>query len=170
VRRELAAVLWMLPVLAFLALGTVWLRDRTRSREVPRWEATLFVSIVAESLAAEAPVCLVAVHPHCPHCVAALKRLTERARLEPGLPAGRIVALVVDTPARPAPSLASTLGVSDLRWDRAGIWRNRWGRRVYGEVLLFDARGRYLRSMHLVAAELAGHTAAMAADRVKERR
>lgn len=168
-RGKLAAALWMLPVLAFLALGAVWLRDRTRSWQVPRWDGTRFDPIVSESLAAEAPVRVVAVHPRCPHCVAALKRLTERERHEPGPPAGRIVALVVDTPARPAPSLALGLGVSELRWDRAGIWRKRWGRRVYGEVLLFDPRGRYLRSTHL-AAELAGHTAAMAADTAKERR
>jgi hypothetical protein len=56
----------------------------------------------------------------------------------------RVVALVVDSRAQPALHRAETLRVDELWWDAQGVWRHRWGHRLYGELMRFDAEGRLL--------------------------
>ena len=127
-------------VAALAGLGWLWRLDRTRAWQSPGIGPPL------ELLRAAPPgpggeTWLVAVNPECVHCRQALARLVARAR--PGLHVG---ALVIDTPRCPGPAVVATLRCAPVWWDRKGDWRRRWGHRVYGETLCFDARGRYLRT------------------------
>jgi hypothetical protein len=153
--RRAGAILrwvWALPIAAFVALALAWGMERGRAWERPRWDERLVVPIVMGPAAPGAEVRVVAVHPGCPHCTTGLKQLARRRR-EAGAARDRLIALVVDTPLRPSPALAETLGVADLRWDRAGVWRHRWGHRVYGEVMRFDPSGAYRGSGHVADAD-----------------
>ena len=85
---------------------------------------------------------LVPVNLQCPHCLRSLRAL--RASCDPPNDCADLVVLLVDLRARPAAALVESLGVARVWWDRRGIWRHRWGHRIYGEVVRFDAAGRYL--------------------------
>jgi hypothetical protein len=88
---------------------------------------------------------MVAVNLRCPRCLVTLRRLdaawTRCARTE------RLAALIVDTPRRPGLDALCELPPVPVWWDRDRIWRRRWGHRLYGEVLRFDADGRYAGTM-----------------------
>ena len=125
---------------ALAALGWLWHADRARTWEPPALGAPL-VLVRAASGDSSLGTWLVAVNPGCPRCLRTLARLAARPRA--GL---RVGALVVDTPRRPGPATLAALRVAPLWWDARGDWRGRWGHRVYGEVLCFDPRGRYVRT------------------------
>jgi hypothetical protein len=122
------------------ALGWLWHVDRSRLWETPRLGPPLVLlrAAPADSLAG---TWLVAVNPECGHCLQVLARLTANP-----IEGVRVGALVVDTPRRPGPPVLAALGGTSVWWDSQGDWRRRWGHRAYGEVLCFDARGRYQRA------------------------
>lgn len=130
--------LWALPAAGLAVLG--WLRHADRARE---WETPALgppLVLLRGAAADSGPgTRLVAVNPDCSHCVAAHARLAAAAGAGP-----RVGALIVDTPRRPGPRELAALGPGPVWWDARGDWRRRWGHRVYGEVLCFDRRGRYL--------------------------
>jgi hypothetical protein len=131
---------------AALSLGALWLADRTRRWEVPRWESGAFVPVRAGPIAdRRVPnLWVVPVNPRCPRCVATLQRLHGACERR-GRPVVLVV-LIVDTPARPAAAALRGLPPVPVWWDRHGVWRRRWGHRLYGEVIQFDASGRFVRT------------------------
>jgi hypothetical protein len=131
---------WALTAAALAALGWLWHFDRARVWQTPGLGAPL-VLVRAATADSSAGTWLVAVNPECPHCLQALARLN--ARPHRGL---RVGALIVDTPRRPGAATLAALVAAPLWWDALGDWRQRWGHRVYGEVLCFDPRGRYVRT------------------------
>ena len=138
--RLVGRVGWVLAGAAFAALGWLWHLDRTRVWQTPGLGAPLAL-VGAATADSSAGTWLVAVNPDCPHCLQALARLAARSRR--GL---RVGALIVDTPRRPGAATLAALRAAPLWWDARGDWRWRWGHRVYGEVLCFDPRGRYVRT------------------------
>jgi hypothetical protein len=139
-RRLAAWVGGALAGVALAALGWLWHLDRTRVWQTPGLGAPLVLVRTASS-DSSAGTWLVAVNPDCPHCLQELARLAARPRR--GL---RVGALIVDTPRRPGAAALATLRAAPLWWDARGDWRRRWGHRVYGEVLCFDPRGRYVKT------------------------
>lgn len=131
---------WALAGVALAALGWLWHLDRARLWQTPGLGAPL-VLVCAATADSSAGTWLVAVNPDCAHCLQALARLAARPRR--GL---RLGALIVDTPRRPGRATVAALHVAPLWWDERGDWRRRWGHRVYGEVLCFDPRGRYVNT------------------------
>ncbi len=124
----------------FVAIGVLWWRDRAHDWETPRWDASRVVSIVPPA-ALPGRLALVAVHPGCSHC---RTRLGELAAAGDSLGAP-LAALLVDVEPRPG---SVALGVplpGGAWWDSAGLWRNAWGRRVYGETFVFDSGGTLAR-------------------------
>lgn len=128
---------WLLALSALAALG--WLRhaDRERAWDPPRLGAPL-VLLRGAAAGSSAETWLVAVNPACPHCLETHARLASRT----GGP--RVGALIVDTTRRPGATALAALASGPVWWDARGDWRQRWGHRVYGEVLCFDRHGRYL--------------------------
>jgi hypothetical protein len=126
--------------LGVIALGGAWLGDRGHRWVEPRWPDASFVRLSVPAGAARTPLWVVPVNPYCPHCMTTLARLAaEWPAKHPGEP---LVALIVDSVARPAWSGAMPLEA--VWWDRRGVWRSRWGHRLYGELIRFDAGGRYV--------------------------
>jgi len=137
--RRLAGWLgWAFAWAALAALGWLWHLDRTRVWQTPGLGAPL-VLVRTATADSSAGTWLVAVNPDCANCLRALARLA--ARPPRGL---RVGALIVDTPRRPGAAALAALRAAPLWWDARGDWRRRWGHRVYGEVLCFDPRGRYV--------------------------
>lgn len=130
-----------------LLLGVLWARDRARRWEPPRWDRAAFVPLGAVAPAGAAPrrLWVVTVNPRCPGCVASLRRL-HAAWARRGRPAD-LAALIVDTRARPDADALRDLPPIPVWWDRADLWRGRWGHRLYGELLEFDAAGVHLRTI-----------------------
>lgn len=131
----------------FIALGGLWLHDRTRVWEVPRWDEARFVAIGLRDSAWRAPseLWVVVVNPDCGHCGESLRNagnVRERMTVRP-----RLAALVVDRSQRPPAVLFRAQALDAVWWDEREVWRTRWGHRVYGEVLRFDAAGRYAGSL-----------------------
>jgi hypothetical protein len=124
-----------------LAIGVLWFADRARPWEEPRWPDPSFVAL--RGAPAQGPIRVIAVNPSCRRCLASL-------RIHAG--ADDRVALIVDTPRRPGPEILRAIPAAAVWWDRSGVWRARWGHRVYGEILDFDAAGR-LVSARLEAGE-----------------
>jgi hypothetical protein len=129
---------WALAGVALAALGWLWHLDRMRVWQTPGLGAPLVLVRTAVS-DSSAGTWLVAVNPDCPRCLQALARLAASPRR--GL---RVGALIVDTPRRPGAATLAALQAAPLWWDARGDWRRSWGHRVYGEVLCFDPRGRYV--------------------------
>lgn len=128
-------------VAAVLALGLAWWRDGARRFEAPAWEPARFVRLEPATDAGRERW-LVAVNLRCPHCQAHLRALAARIALRSRPPALGVI--LVDQPTRPA---SLDLGVplaAGAWWDSARVWRESWGRRIYGETFRFDARGRLL--------------------------
>jgi hypothetical protein len=131
-------------ILLFVAIGALWLHDRSRLWEEPRWHSGRFELIArpAAGAAGDGELWLVAVNPDCGHCAGSLANaaaVRDRRADDTGLHA-----LIVDQPGRPARDVFRGHDVDVVWWDEHGVWRRRWGHRVYGEVLRFDASGRYL--------------------------
>jgi hypothetical protein len=127
----------------FLVLGGCWLVDRAHRWETPRLDVSRFV-VLRDSSIAEAAVGseMVPVNLHCPHCLVSLRALQRRRRERAATTA--LVVLVVDSDRRPVAAAVTRLGAERVWWDRRRVWRDRWGHRLYGEVMRFDARGRYV--------------------------
>jgi len=136
-------------VIAFAILAAivfVWWRDRTRSWETPRWDASRFVTLRApSSAAAERGAWRLAYNPDCSHCRARLAELLRRPRDPAHDPV--LGVLLVDVRARPDSIEISSRVDGGVAWDSANVWRERWGHRLYGEVLVFARDGSLERSV-----------------------
>jgi len=141
--------LWSVMAAAFVILAAAWAMDRQRSWDAPRWETRLFTPLLWQGNrdAHEDSLRVVAIQPRCPHCMIGLERMRGLIRGD------RLVALIVDTPRRPRRTFATSLRLREVWWDRDDVWRRRWGRRVYGEILIFDRRGRWIGSSHVARVE-----------------
>lgn len=142
--ERLNAIALVLALGVFTALGLAWWRDRSQHYETPRWIPARFVALSGAEPLAGRELWVVAVNLECPHCKAHLRALSVRTAARPRVPA--LAVLVVDQTSRPA---AIHLGVplaGGVWWDRAQVWRQMWGRRVYGETFRFDADGKLLSS------------------------
>ena len=128
-----------------LALGWAWHRDRSRSWEEPRWTPEAFVPLRAGQRRGGPDTWMVSVNLRCSRCLATLRRIAAAQGADPGAP--QVAALIVDTPARPAPEAVRRLPPVPVWWDRDGVWRRRWGHRLYGELIQFDAAGRFHRTL-----------------------
>jgi hypothetical protein len=137
-------IVWYALATLFVLLGTLWAVDRERRWQVPRLPISGIESLrgAAEPLPHPRGVLLVPVHPGCPHCLAAWRRLTHPRPGEPDFE--ERVALVVDVEQRPSARALRSFETSAVWWDRRGVWRERWGHRVYGERMRFDGSGSYL--------------------------
>jgi hypothetical protein len=159
-------------VLVALALGLAWLGDRSRRWETPAWSDRSFVALRAGAVRREREVrWVMAVNLRCPHCLVTLGR-THAAWTERGWQPALAV-LVVDTPERLEPAALRGIPTAQVWWDSRGIWRRRWGHRIYGEILQFDRSGRHVRTVTaddiLRRSRLPGPDAANApADRPRE--
>jgi hypothetical protein len=145
--RMAVAALGALALLALAALTVSWFQTRARILP-PRFSAQAFVAL-GPAVGSAPPAgtrrpetWLVAVNPACDHCASRCSELARTAVVRAGH--ARLVALLVDAPARPHVDTAG-LGASAALWDSAGVWRGRWGRRAYGEALCFDEAGRCRR-------------------------
>ena len=144
---------WVVDVAAGVAFVLVallagwWATDRARRWELPRWSSESFeLLLAAPNDEPHGPRrWAVATNPRCGHCVATAWRLYDAREGEPW-PA-ELVALIVDTPERPDVGTLLRLPPIPLWWDRENQWRKRWGHRLYGEVLEFDAAGLHVRTL-----------------------
>jgi hypothetical protein len=130
-----------------LALGWAWHRDRSRQWEEPRWTPEAFVPLRGGQGAVRGgrDTWMVTVNLHCPRCLATLRRI---AAAQDGNPdTAQLAALIVDTPARPGPEAVRRLPPMPVWWDRDGLWKRRWGHRLYGELIQFDPGGRCLGTL-----------------------
>ena len=129
-----------------VALGTLWWRDRSAPREEPRWGRPGLIQVFpsAGTKPAARSRSVVPVNPACPHCGGYVAAAAKRVG-----PDEVLAILMVDT-RRPQDGHPAPAGVDEIWWDRDMIWRNRWGHRVYGEMLRFDAQGRYRGSEALL--------------------
>ena len=130
-----------------LALGAAWFRDRSRHWEAPRWPSAGFVAVRREGTGAVAGggTWVAVVNPRCARCVATLRGLHDRWRR--AARGERLVVLIVDAPGRPVADLLRGIPPLPVWWDRDGLWRRRWGHRLYGELIEFDAAGRWVRTI-----------------------
>ena len=134
-------VMLALPLVLALLLGALWARDRSQRYETPHWDAARFELLLQSPLPPDRrETWVMAVHPECPHCMTRVPQMADSARA-----AGvRSVALVVDSATRPGEPVLARLPMDEVRWDRRGVWRRRWGHRAYGECMRFDRDGRLL--------------------------
>ena len=126
---------------AVLALGLAWWRDGARPYETPVWKPSRFVQLVPATKA-ERERWLVAVNLRCPHCQAHLRALATRIATRPRPPALGVI--LVDQGVRPTRLGLGVPLTAGAWWDSAQVWRDQWGRRMYGETFRFDTRGRLL--------------------------
>jgi hypothetical protein len=127
---------------AVVGIGGWWAWDRTRGWPTPRFSAGEFVVVELRTGGPPSERWVVAVNPACEHCRQSLAD-AERVRARMTRPP-RLEALVVDAPRPPSPEVFAANDLDAVWWDAHEVWRHRWGHRVYGEVLCFDPRGRYL--------------------------
>ncbi len=129
--------------LGLIALAALAVVENRREHHPPRWAAANFVLMrgVAEP-AAPSPGWIVAVNPRCPHCVASISSVMTRAARETTGP--RLRVLIVDQARRPGADELALIPAAEVWWDSSGVWRRRWHRTDYGEVLVFDAAGSFL--------------------------
>ena len=141
-RRERFATLALaLMAAALLALGLAWWRDGAREFQTPAWEPARFVEL-EPATSGSGERWLVAVNLRCPHCQAHLCALARSIASRPQPPA--LGAIIVDQRSRPARIDLGVPLAAGAWWDSSQVWRDAWGRRVYGETFRFDARGRLL--------------------------
>lgn len=127
---------------AFAALGVWWAVDRAHRWETPRLDAALFTAVSDAALVSSRgrDTWLVPINLRCPTCMGRARELSVLGRA-PHAP--RLIFLVVDQRRKPSPSALAGLSAGGAWWDGRGVWRHRWGHRLYGEILRFDSRGRY---------------------------
>ena len=141
-RGERAAMLGLVvAAAALLALGLAWWRDGAREFQSPVWKPARFVQLSSPT-DSTSERWLVAVNLRCPHCQAHLRALASRIAPRARPPALGVI--VVDQRVRPARLDLGVPLTAGAWWDSAQVWREAWGRRVYGETFRFDARGRLL--------------------------
>ncbi len=130
-----------------LLLGGVWLSDRAHRWERPAWRHRSFIRLQGEARGEPAAGgrWVMAVNPRCGHCLATLARLHVAWARRGGRP--DLITLIVDTPERPGPAALRPIPTTQIWWDAQGIWRRRWGHRLYGEVIQFDGAGRFVRTV-----------------------
>ena len=130
------------------ALGGWWWVDRGRQFERPQWDENRFEAIGMSTTAtsSDRETWVIAVNPDCSHCLTTLAAIADTMTVVPGAP--RLFALVVDTRVRPAERTISHPRLDGVFWDREQVWRTRWGHRVYGELLRFDATGEWNAARH----------------------
>ena len=141
--QRLNAVAIVLAVVVLAALGAWWWRERSRVFATPRWETARFAQLLAPlaSPPLDAERWVVAVNLQCPHCQQHLAWLRERIAARPTRPL--LGVLVVDQPTRPDSLALGPLGAGAY-WDSAQVWRETWGRGMYGETMRFAAHGALL--------------------------
>ena len=136
--------LWLALATCFVLLGTVWIADRERRWDAPRLRNGAFETLQGPPAgpSGSRPIVLVPLNLGCEHCLASWRRLAASC----GGPArcDDRVALLVDVDRQPAPAELSALRARAIWWDRRGLWRGRWGHRIYGERMRFDGSGSYL--------------------------
>ena len=140
-RDRLPLLALAVAAVALAALGLAWWRDAGHRYERPAWTPSRFVQL-APAAGDARERWLVAVNLRCPHCRAHLHALAQRLAVRERPPA--LGVLLVDETRRPE---TLDLGVplpAGAWWDSAQVWRDAWGRRVYGETFRFDPRGRLL--------------------------
>lgn len=136
---------WLTLAIGFVFLGTVWMVDRGRRWDAPRLASGSFETLQGPGTASARGargILLVPLHLGCEHCLAAWRRLMAACPGEPRCE--ERVALLVDVDRRPRPSELAGLHARAIWWDRRGVWRRRWGHRIYGERMRFDGSGSYL--------------------------
>jgi hypothetical protein len=145
-RRSAIDVAAGVAVLAVLALGAMWLGDRAHRWESPTWPRREFVRLRARTGPDDATraTCVIPVNPRCPRCMRMLSSI--HATWDAQRPA-TLVALIVDSSRRPRPETVAGFPPIEVWWDRDGIWRHRWGHRLYGELIEFDGHGRLTRTV-----------------------
>jgi hypothetical protein len=132
----------VLALALLVAIAVLWWRDSSRLRETPRWDESGAVPLRAAA-AGGRERWIVAVNPGCPECRDRLARLAGALARRGDGPA--LGVLLVDVPRRPD-SLAGAEGLAaGVWWDSAATWRERWGRKAYGEVLVFSPGGALRR-------------------------
>lgn len=127
-----------------VALGLAWWRDRARTYEQPRWDAARFVAVRPESTRVLGQRWVVAVNLACPHCREHLRQIA--ARIAPRSTRPALSALIVDQRERPDSLDLRVPLPGGAWWDRSQVWREAWGRRMYGETFRFDASGSLISS------------------------
>ena len=139
-------IVGVVTIVLIAALGLLWMRDRARPRSEPRWEPFRFVALhePAPVPRERQPTWVYVVNPQCPHCREALPD-AERA-VRASRERARFAILIVDTPEQPAESEVESYGAEEVWWDTGAVWRERWGHRLYGELLVFDRDGRLLET------------------------
>lgn len=143
---------WALLATGIVALGWFWQADLRQPRELPRWDRAAFVPLIHPATASHSgrELWVIAVNPSCGHCRDDVGRVEHVRARKPQAP--RLAVLIVDTPVMPDPEAMRFDGADEVWWDERGTWRGRWGHRIYGEVLCFDASGRYVRAFHVSGA------------------
>ena len=148
--RALTAAGWTLTLVGFAALAALAVIENRGAVAPPRWGGPLFVRLREDTGPARpGESWLVAVNTHCPHCVASLPGLIARAAL--ARPAPRVRVLIVDQARRPDAGALDAIPACEVWWDSGGVWRRRWRRSAYGEVMAFDATGSFLRVLPAAA-------------------
>jgi hypothetical protein len=130
-----------------VALAVTWWRDRSQKVPEPRWEPARLVMLQDESPAlagSSKERWLVAVSLQCPHCQEHLVALGHRIEGRAEKPA--LAALIVDMPTHPGKIDLGVALEGGAWWDSAQVWRESWGRRIYGETFRFDRGGEFLSS------------------------
>ena len=132
-------------IVVVLGLGALWRHDRARHWERPHWQPAEFVALRGPlALDGVRELWVMPVNPRCPHCRAHVARAAAARRQGSDV---RLGILLVDTPKPPAAATFANVAVDGLWWDARETWRRRWGHRVYGERVVFDGAGRYVRTI-----------------------
>ena len=126
---------------ALVALGLAWWGDQAHRYETPAWDASRFVEL-APARAGAGERWLVAVNLRCPHCMRHVRSLA--AQLARRRHPAALAALIVDQRVRPRGVDLGAPLTGGAWWDSAQVWRDAWGRRVYGETFRFSPAGRLL--------------------------
>jgi hypothetical protein len=138
---------WALIAGSLAALAVLLVRDHAHEWDAPRWDPARFTVLRAQRHRRHAETWALAFQPLCPHCHEGLGRVLKAAARAPSRP--EVALLVIDASRDLADRAALTSPGLTVWWDEHQTWRRRWGHRLYGEVLRFDAGGRFRGSLDL---------------------